>query len=327
MAASTLPYTGVGDLAGLIKTAYDQSVRLQLRTIPQFRTIADVRPANLTNPGSTVTWSFHNELAAATTPLTNDYTDPDGTQLSDVSTVSVTVAEYGNFTVATKQMGLHVFDGSIDPNIANLLAYNQAITVDALVEAKLQTGGNVLREISGAQSTAAITGVTGTDVLKSRDFRYVVAKLRTSAVQPWDGQFYLAWVHPEVSVDLRSETDAAGWRTPLNYGAAGEAGSIIAGELGAYESVRFIENPRVLNSQRGAGSGGSQVRVYNTYVHGKEALAEVVSEEFHTVIDGTIADPLGRKKAIGWTGTAGWGLFRTASLWQIQTASSVRATT
>lgn len=299
---------------------------MQLRTIPQFRTIADTKAVKPTQPGSTVTFSFHNDLAAATTPLTNDYTDPAGTALTNPTQISVTVNEYGNYTVVTKQANLHVFDAQLDSNVANLLAYNQAITVDALVEAKLQTGTQVLRESAGAISTtAAVTTITATDTLKSRDFRYVVAKLRTAAVQPWDGQNYLAWVHPEVSVDLRSETDAAGWRTPQNYGSAGAAGSIITGELGTYESVRFIENPRGLNSQRGAGATSPEmVRVYNTYVHGKEALAEVVSDEFHTVMDGVIADPLDRRRSIGWTGTAGWGLFRTPALWQIQTASSVR---
>ena len=72
------------------------------------------------------------------------------------------------------------------------------------------------------------------------------------------------------------------------------------------------------------------VPVYNSYVFGREALAEAVASEFGVVVGGTIADPLNRKMALGWTGIAGWELFRTAdnnngggAMYKINTAASV----
>ena len=51
---------------------------------------------------------------------------------------------------------------------------------------------------------------------------------------------------------------------------------------------------------------GGVVNVYNTYVVGKDALAEAVAEEFHVVMDGTVVDALSRYTPIGWYGIAGW---------------------
>lgn len=52
-------------------------------------------------------------------------------------------------------------------------------------------------------------------------------------------------------------------------------------------------------------------------------LFEAVAAEFGVVVGGTIADPLNRKMSLGWTGIAGWSLFRTTAMWMVQTAATV----
>lgn len=336
--ASTAPYTGVNELANLVQTAYDRKIRLALRSEPQFRTVATSRVVNQTQPGATVTFGFHSDLTAVTTPLDaasqsanfgsadpgGDWTDPAGVYLSNPSQVSVKLHEYGNWTVVTNGMTKFSLDDALDSNVANLLAYNQAQSVDKIIEQTyLKAGTQVVKEANGSLSTSANTNTVGqsTDTLKSRDLRYVVSKLRAASVVPWAGSLYQAFVHPEVSIDLRAETGSGGWRVPQEYGAGDGLGGIAAGEIGVYESVKFIETPRCSYAATGYSSGN----VFQSYVLGQEALAEAVAEEFHTVIDGAITDPLGRKKAVGWYGIAGWNLFRTASLWRIETSSSVHA--
>jgi N4-gp56 family major capsid protein len=128
---------------------------------------------------------------------------------------------------------------------------------------------------------------------------------------------YLCFIHPEVSLDLRSSTDVAGWRVPQNYGLGDGLTGLISGELGTFENVRFVETPRVTIT------GSGSTKAYNTYVLGKEALAEAVAEEFHVVANGVITDPLLRKTALGWYGIAGWSIFRPQALWAIKSQSSV----
>ena len=83
----------------------------------------------------------------------------------------------------------------------------------------------------------------------------------------------------------------------------------------------FVESPRLLNQSNGA---DAPVRVYDTLVAGKQALAEAVAEEPHVVF-GPIVDKLMRFRPIGWYGVAGWSLYRQAAMAKIVTASSIGA--
>jgi hypothetical protein len=90
--------------------------------------------------------------------------------------------------------------------------------------------------------------------------------------------------------------------------------------VGSWEGVRFVENPRTLI---GMDSGTTGTNVYDSYILGREALAEAVSEEFHTVVNGAIVDPLDRKTSLGWYGIAGWNLFRPQSMFLVRTSSTI----
>lgn len=106
-------YTGTSAVAGLVKAAYDRYVEFALRSQPQFRALADRRPVQQAMPGSSVVFSLYNDLAAATSTLT-ETTDPDAVALSDVSTVSVTLNEYGNTVLNTRKLGEFAFS-DVDP--------------------------------------------------------------------------------------------------------------------------------------------------------------------------------------------------------------------
>lgn len=312
------PYTATSDLANLVTTAYDQKIRLALRNVPMFRSLCDTKPVDQTHPGSSVVFNIHADLAPATTPL-NEVTDPSGVSLSDTSQVTVTLQEYGNYSVITKRLEEFAYDNALDSNIANILAYNQADSVDTLVRTVMDGSTNVIREIGGTltPSDGVVTGVTATDTFKSKHIRYAVAKLRGGSVVPWRGDLFAAYIHPDVAHDLRAESGTLGWRVPHEY-ASNDA--IWAAEVGTYEGAFFVESPRC---KVDADAGATTTDVYHTYIVGKEAIAEAVAEEFHTVIDGVVVDPLKRKSTIGWFGIAGWSLFRSPSLTVVKTASSI----
>jgi len=320
------PNTDTSALSNLVQAAYDQSVRLALRSMPTFRSLCDTRVVNQTQPGSSVVFAIHPDMSAATSTLT-EVSDPTGVSLVDPTQVTVTLNEYGNFTKVTNKLKLFNLDDNLDGNIANIVAFNQNDSVDTVVETAFAGGSQLITEENATLISSGndLQDIKATDTFKSKHARYEVAKLRGASVAPVDGQYYGGYIHPDVAHDLRAEAGSLGWRVPHEYGMSQDA--IFAGEIGAYEGVRWIETPRctvTADVGDGAGSTGT-IDAYNTYVMGQGAMAEAVAEEFHVVIDGTIVDALKRFQTVGWYGVAGWSLFRTPSLWVTKTASSIGA--
>jgi len=312
-------YTGTGALANLVQTAYDRLVEFQLRAQPLHREVADKRPAQQAMPGSSVVFELYNDLAQATSTLT-ETVDPDAVAIGNPSTISVTLAEYGNAVLRTRLLNLFSFS-DVDPAIANIVAFNMVDSIDQVVLAVLTGGTNVIRQAGGSMTfnSGANSAITGTDLFQSQHVRAAVAKLRTGKALPRKGSLYWAAIHPEVSYDLKSEAATiAGWLAPHVYSAPG---SIWAGEIGQYQGAYFVETPRAFQDTTGA----SSARVFYTLFAGQQALAEAVSEDFHVVV-GPVVDKLMRARPIGWYGVAGWSIYRQAALYQVRTTSSIHNT-
>ena len=65
-------------------------------------------------------------------------------------------------------------------------------------------------------------------------------------------------------------------------------------------------------------------RVFSTIVCGKQAMAQAVAEEPHTVI-GPVVDKLMRFRPMGWYGVLGFARYREEALYRIETGSSIAA--
>ncbi len=240
--------SGLG--SNLVTMAYDKLIEINLRSVPQFRAIADKKVGNPTHDGSSIRFQFHNNIADTTIAgATLDETvDPDAVALPATTTLDVAQTELGRVVLPTRKLSLLSL-ADVDPWIANAVSYNMAVTLDNGIAAVLDAGTNVIREAGGALSTsAARTSVASTDTFKGRDVRYAVTKLRAANVVTRGGM-YVSYIHPEVSHDLRTETGNNIWRTPHEYQ---NVGPLLAGELGAWEGVRFIETPRMTTNMGGA---------------------------------------------------------------------------
>jgi len=241
-----MAYTDTTSFAGLVKTAYDRYVEFALRAQPMIRAVADKKPAQQAMPGSSVVFSLYNDLAAATSTLA-ETTDPDAVSLPDVSTVSVTLNEYGNAALATRKLELFSLS-DVDPAIADIIAYNMADSLDTVAQNVLRAGDNVIYSGSTATSTATVSAAS---TLDSADIRKVVAKLRSGKAVPRSGSLYWVGIHPEVSHDLRAESGSVGWRDTHSHTDA-SLGNLFAGSIGTYEGAFFIENPRMYSAKDGA---------------------------------------------------------------------------
>ena len=305
------------------QVAFDRLAYFALRSELLFDQAADVQPTQQAMPGTGVTFTIFADIAAATSTL-NEVTDVTPTALSD-SQVTVTLNEYGNAVVTTAKLrGTAFLD--VDSAAANIIGYNAGDSMDQVVREVLAGGTNVVYATGGASTPTSRVTVQAEDIIAADDVRKVVAQLRAANVATFDGS-YLGYIHPDVSYDFRSATDAAAWRTPANYV---NPDGIYNGEIGKFESVRFIETPRAkvwTDASNGTSTTGS-IDVYATHIMGRQALAKAFSVQdgngaVPKIVRGNVTDYLMRLQPLGWYWLGGYGRFREASLRRIESSSSI----
>jgi N4-gp56 family major capsid protein len=323
-------FTSTGSLIDLIKVAYDRRIDREFSAATMLRSFADKKVVNQTQPGATVTFSIHKNLDVDYTPL-NEIVDGNETALDNPTQVSVTVNEHGRYTIYTEALTQFAFDDALAKNVTDTIKTNQLETLDGLVAKVLR--GDSIRAAGTTATTVYNTVIDGTiyttiddaddaagsvTALTADDVAMVVAELRSASVPTWDANNYVAVLHPRVASAFRRSTDPAGWRYANTYV---DTSALMAGEIGIFEGVRFVESSRVL--PKGDLWGSDAEGVYSTYVFGRQALAEVVVKEPAVIVDGDIVDPYGRKTAIGWYGILGWNLYRPESLYVIKSTTAV----
>jgi N4-gp56 family major capsid protein len=303
--------TGTSDISNLVKTAYDQYVRMALRSIPVMRAIADVKPVQQAMPGSSVVFSIYSDLAQATSTLT-ETSDVSSIALGNPNQVTVTLNEYGSAVTTTKKLNLTSFN-DVDSALADIIAYNSADSIDAVVAAVLTGGSNVIYAgTSGATSTNTITS---TDVMTVAAIREAVTELRTNKAVPRINDLYAAYLHPRQAADLRAESGTGGFQALTQYV---DRTPFVAGAVGVIEGAFVIETPRVPFA---ANTQSPAVNVYKAVIAGREALAEAQGQDISTVI-GPEIDALRRFRTIGWYYMGGFARLREAALYRIESASS-----
>jgi N4-gp56 family major capsid protein len=243
MAIPTGTPTTSSTISNLVQTAYDQYVRMALRSIPVMRSLADVKPVQQAMPGSSVVFSIYSDLAQATSTLT-EASDVSSIALGNPSQVTVTLNEYGSAVTTTKKLNLTSFN-DVDAALADIIAYNAADSIDNVVGQVLSAGTNVLFAAgpSGAAPTAS-SGVLPVDTISVSDIRNAVVSLRTNKALPRMGELYAAYLHPRQSADLRAETGTGGFQELTKYV---ERTPFVAGAVGVIEGAFIVETPRVLN--------------------------------------------------------------------------------
>jgi N4-gp56 family major capsid protein len=303
--------TGTSAISNLVQTAYDQYVRMALRSIPVMRSLADVKPVQQAMPGSSVVFSIYSDLAQATSTLT-ETTDVSSIALGNPNQVTVTLNEYGSAVTTTKKLNLTSFN-DVDSALADIIAYNAADSIDAVVAAVLTAGTNVIYAGSTATSTNTITAAA---TISTSDIREAVTQLRTNKALPRIGELYAAYLHPRQSADLRAESGTGGFQELTKYV---ERTPFTAGAVGVLEGAFIVETPRVPFA---ANTNSPAVNVYKAVVAGREALAEAMGQNISTVI-GPEIDALRRFRTIGWYYMGGFNRLREAALYRIESASSI----
>ena len=298
-------------------TAFEQLAYFALRSQPMFEMVADVKSTNQSHPGSAVQFNIYNDLAQATSALT-ETSDVTAVALGD-STVTVTLAEYGNAVTTTAKLRGTSFL-NVDADAANIIGYNMANSIDKVVQDVLVGGSNVAY---GGDATSTAT-VDATDNLDAGDIRKAVAALRSASAPTMEGGVYVGFIHPDVSYDLREDTAVT---DVIQYQIRQDGAGVRMGSIGTFGGVDFIETPRIDFT---ADAGATTTDVYNTVICGRQALAKAHSRgagfgENPSVVFGPVTDSLRRFQTVGWYHLVGYSRFREASLQRIETSSSIGA--
>jgi N4-gp56 family major capsid protein len=310
VAIPTGTLTSSSTISNLVQTAYDQYVRMALRSIPVMRALADVKPVQQAMPGSSVVFSIYSDLATATGTLT-ETSDVSSIALGNPSQVTVTLNEYGSAVTTTKKLNLTSFN-DVDSALADIIAYNAADSIDTVVSSVLTGGSNALY---GGTATGT-NDVTSSGTMTTALIRKAVVQLRTNKAVPRIGELYAAYLHPRQSADLRAESGTGGFQELSKYV---DRTPFVAGAVGVLEGAFIVETPRVPSA---ANTQSPAVTVYKAVVAGREALAEALAQDTSVVI-GPEIDALRRFRTIGWYLFGGWNRLREAALYRIETATTI----
>lgn len=188
------------------------------------------------NGGKTIEFRKYSPLPKATTPLTEGVT-PDGRPLN-VSTITATVAQYGDYILMTDILLLTAIDNNL-VQATELLGDQAGRTLDTVTREVINGGTNVMYApivASNGTETAVSSraGLTKEAKLTVGCVHKAVRYLKTQLSKKIEGS-YVAIIHPDVAYDLmRSEE----WIDSHKYAAVEE---LFSGEIGKIGGCRFVE--------------------------------------------------------------------------------------
>lgn len=301
----------------LVQTAYDLYVRYALNSMPIFRQFVTVRPERQPHPGDAVVlqrfnWTSEANVTAGKTPLTEE-ADVNPSKLPATTPVTLTPTEYGRVVSHTRKLAGRTLV-PFEEYKARYIADEMAKTMDEVIQDKIKAGITETTADGGAESA-----LTTTDVLTAGHIRGVVTRFQRDNVSPYDGQFYVGVLHPDVINDLRGAAGSGNWRIAKEY--TDDTLLRYANEMGEFEGVRFVANNRV---RLGVGdvTPTPDVVTYNNYFFGQGGLAEAVVSEPGAVV-GPQVDNLRRFFTLGWYADIDWAVYEPKAIQDVITSATI----
>lgn len=226
--------TGTPGLSAEMKTFYDMTLIDEAQANLVHDQFGQKRPIPA-NGGKVIEFRKFAPLAKATTPLTEGVT-PDGKQLS-VSTVSASVAQYGDYITQSDMLELTALDNTILES-AKLLGRQAGATLDTVVRNVMHSGTNVIYaervENGSAREVTRRAELDENCRITVELIQRAVAKLRAQNAPTINGK-YVGIIHPYVAYDLMRDSE---WIDAHKYA---QPENLYEGEIGEIAGVRFVQ--------------------------------------------------------------------------------------
>lgn len=279
-------------------------LRMALQPLIKFRQFADIKDAAVQGKGKgdTFHWNVYQNIATQGTVLTEGTAIPQSNFTIVQGTMTIT--EYGNSVPYSGKLD----DLSEHPvrEIVQKVLKNDA--KKALDQAAYdQFNATPLRVIPTAGTdTAAITlytngTVTGTNnvALGKAHVKNIVDTMKERNIPPYEGDDYFAIAHPTTLRTFKNDLESM--KVYVQEGFQ----MIMNGEIGRYESTRFIEQTNIAKATFVNGKSNW------AYFFGADTVAEgiAVPEEMR----GMIPQDYGRSRGIAWYYLGGFGLVHSTA--------------
>jgi N4-gp56 family major capsid protein len=248
--------SGGGGATSMVSSYYEKKWLAESRKVFVLKPLAE-KGTVPKHSGNTVVWNRWSVPTALTTALT-DATDPTPTGLS-AALLSANLNVYGNFERIGELLDMTAVSSVVEKAV-DLLAYQAALSIDAVIAAHLSAGGTPLY---GSTATAR-NSLLATHTFDVEDVRRAVRKLKNFGAMPHSGNRYVAAIHPDVVFDLQGDSD---WVSAHIYTEKGIS-NVYNGEEGELYGVRFVSSTN-LPVLVASASVGSSANVYQTFIMGR----------------------------------------------------------
>lgn len=218
-------------------------LRFQLQPRTKFRNLADVKDDALgLHRGETFRWNVYSNIANRGGPISETERMPEST--FTVSTRSLTIGEFGNsvpFTEKVELLGEHDVKDVIDQTLRDdarkvfdrMVAYQFFQTPLRVAP----TGGNSATNVT--LTTNSATATTNGIAMNNDHVKAIVDIAKERNIPPFEGDDYMAIGHPTTFRAFKNALEDIHVYTDSGIA------MVYAGEVGRYESCRFIEQNEI----------------------------------------------------------------------------------
>lgn len=242
---------GSNDLSPEMKTYYDMRLIDEAGPNLVYQQFGQKRPIPK-GSGKTIEFRKFSKLPKATTPLTEGVT-PAGQKL-DVTTVTATLSQYGDYIAQSDVLELTALDNTI-LEATKLLGQQAGLTLDTVVR-DIVVGDCTNVRYADSVNGSTVNAVTSRAGLSSTYCKMTVDTIEKAATDlkaqnaPTINGSYVAILHPHVVYDLRRNAE---WIDAHKYAQPDE---LYNGEVGQIAGVRIVETTeaKIIRGENLAGS-------------------------------------------------------------------------
>lgn len=283
-------------------------LRMAVQPLVKFRQFCDVKDAAAQgkNKGDLFTWNVYKDVSTQGTTLTETNTMPE-TNFTIVQG-TLTMVEFGNSVPFTGKLD-NLSQHPVREIIQKVLKNDAKKAFD--FAAHTQFNRTPLRVVpTGGTSTTALTlttngtaTLTNTVALRKQHVKLIVDLMKERNIPPYMADDYYAVARPSTWRPFKDDLESI-----HQYQQAGFQ-MIMNGEIGRFESTRFVEQTNVLAGIANGGTAWSQGLSDWAYFMGADTVAEAIAvpEEMR----GKIPGDFGRSMGVAWYYVGGFGLVQT----------------
>ncbi len=239
-----------------VRITYSKDIEFKALPLMRFSQFAAEKTELGKEPGLTISMLTYDnlKLGGALKELI-----PMETQAMSGSMKQLTVIEHGNAVSVTELLLQTSFD-DIMASATTLLSRDYAMTMDCELRDVALSGINVVfASKSDGTKVTTRTDLDATCTLKVSTIKDALEILAAKNAAPYDGQYWICFVHPHQSRNLR---DDPAWINASNYGAPE---LLFTGEIGRIDNTRFIETSIMCNGDVYADDNNSDI-AYKPYL-------------------------------------------------------------